>query len=57
MKAVSSTLTGLSEAQPHHQRRHRDAMIHVGGDEAAAGHMAAAFDDQVVAGDLDLRRR
>ena len=38
----------------HHQRRHRDAMIHVGGDEAAAGHMAAAFDDQIVAGDLDL---
>ena len=49
MKAVSSTLTGLSAAKPHHQRRHRDAVIHVGGDEAAAGHMAPALDDQIVA--------
>ena len=49
MKAVSSTFTGLSEAKPHHQRGHRDAMIHVGGDEAAAGNMALAFDDQIIA--------
>ena len=37
MKAASSTLTGCSLAEPHHQRRHGDAVIHVGGDEAAAG--------------------
>ena len=54
MKAVSSTLTGLSDGQSHHQRRHRDAVIHVGGDEAAARDMAPAFDDQIVARYLDL---
>jgi len=30
MKAVSSTFTGFIGGEPHHQRRHRDAVIHVG---------------------------
>jgi len=54
MNAVSSTLTGLSLAKPHHQSRHRDAMIHVGRDHSAARDMAFAMHDQVIALDLDI---
>ena len=39
--------------QAHDQRRHRDAMIHVRRDHAAAGRAALAVHDQVVALDLD----
>ena len=45
--------TGCSLAEPHHQRRHGDAMVHVGRDHAAAGRAALAVHDQVVAVDLD----
>ena len=31
---------------PHHQRRHRDPVVHVGRDEPAAGHTSFAVDDQ-----------
>ena len=34
--AVSSTVTGFSRGQAHRQERHGDAVIHVGGDRAAA---------------------
>ena len=54
MKAVSSTVTGCSRRETHHERRHRNAMVHMGRDQAAARHTAAALDDQVVARDLDL---
>ena len=54
MKAASSTADRLLAAEPHDQRRHRDAMVHVGRDHAAAGRAALAVHDQVVALDLDL---
>ena len=38
MKAASSTVTGRVARQAHHQRRHGDAMVHVGRDRAAARH-------------------
>ena len=44
----------LLARKPHHQRRHRDAVIHVGRDQAAAGGAALAVHDQVVALDLDV---
>ena len=53
MKAASSTATGCSLREPHDQRRHGDAVIHVGRDHAAAGGAALAVHDQVVAFDLD----
>ena len=47
-------LHGLVARKPHHQRRHRDAVIHVGRDQPAARHAALAVHDQVVALDLDV---
>ena len=44
----------LLARKPHHQRRHRDAVIHVGRDQAAAAGAALAVHDQVVALDLDV---
>ena len=54
MNAVSSTCTGFSLAKAHDQRRHGDAVIHVGRDQAAARRAALAVHDQVVAFDLDV---
>ena len=54
MKAASSTRDRLLAAEPHHQRRHRDPMIHVGRDHTAARRAALAVHDQVVAVDLHL---
>ena len=51
MKAPSSTFTGRSRREPHHQRRHGDAMVHVGRDEAAAGEHGRGH------GRSDRRRR
>ena len=53
MKVPSSTCTGCSLRKPQHQGRHGDAVIHVGGDDAAAGGVALAVHDQIVAVDLD----
>ena len=53
MKALSSTRTGVLAREAHHQRRHGDAVIHVGRHHAAAGGRALAVHDQVVALDLD----
>ena len=57
MNAGVIGLHRLVARKTHHQRRHRDAVIHMGRDHAAAGGTAAAINDQVVAGNLDLRRR
>ncbi len=53
MKAASSTRDRLVARKPHHQRRHRQPVIHMGRDHAAAGRAALALHDQVVALDLD----
>ena len=42
----------LLARETHHQRRHGNAVIHVGGDGAAARRTAGAADDQVVTVDL-----
>ena len=54
MKLRVVDLHRLLAGEPHHQRRHGDAMIHVGGDESAAGGAAAAMHNQIVTVDLDF---
>src|SRR5262249_57168232 len=44
----------LSARKAHHQERHGDAMVHVGGDGAAARHGALAVHDEIVALDRNL---
>ena len=49
MKAGVIDLDRLIAGEPHHQRGHRDAMVHVRRDQSAAGCTAAAAHDQIVA--------
>ncbi len=49
---------GLARGEPEAQKAHGDAMIEMGGDEAAAGDVAAApFDDKIVADRFAARAR
>ena len=57
MNALSSMRTGLSRAKTHHQRSHRDTVIHMRLHLAATGRAALALNDQVVTFNLDRRHR
>ena len=46
---TSSTVTGFSAGQAHGEKAHGDAVIHMGGDRAAARHLGHAVHGQVVA--------
>ncbi len=51
-KEISSVADRLVAGQAHHQKAHGDPVIHVGHDVAAAGDLALAVHEQVVADDF-----